>query len=125
MTEEERRLARRENAWFLRFLRAFALSSVYGALGFFALWTIKDAVPALAAAFLPMIPQSNPYRLISYLTISVAGVAWFASYIALWLILDRTSGARNAFRKLAVWCAVAALIWLAGEFLILLALRSV
>ena len=123
LSEEEKRLARRDNASLGRFFRAFLLSSLYGAIGFFAVWSLKDGVPLLALALLPDAAQSNPSRVITYATVAAAGVGWFVSYLALWLSLDRTEGAGRIFQKLAVWCAAAALMWLAGEAMVWIAVR--
>jgi hypothetical protein len=123
LSEEERRLARRENASLARFFRAFLLSSLYGAIGFFALWSLKEGVPLLALALLPRAAQSSPSRLVTYATVAVSGVSWFVSYLALLFALERTEGARQIVKKLAIWCAAAALFWLAGEAMIRLAVK--
>lgn len=123
LSEEERRLARRENASLGRFFRAFLLSSLYGVIGFFAVWSLKDGVPLLALALLPRAAQSSPSRIVTYATVTVAGIGWFVTYLMLWLSLDRTEGAGRIIKKLAVWCAAAALVWLAGEAMVWIAVR--
>lgn len=122
LSEDEQRFKRLENGSLASFFRAFFLSSLYGALAFFALWALKDGVPLLLLALLPRVPASNPSQLITYATVAVFGIAWFVSYIALWLILERTQGAKSIFKKLGVWCGAAALAWLVGEAMIFIAL---
>jgi len=123
LSEEERNLARRESASLGRFFRSFLLSSVFGVIGFFAVWSLKDGVPLLALALLPSVAQSNPSRIITYATVLVAGVGWFVSYFVLWFSLDRTEGAGRIVKKLAVWCAAGGLIWFAGEAMVWIAVR--
>jgi hypothetical protein len=123
MDREDRLRARRENRALFRFIAAFFMSCAFGAIGFFAIWTLKDAVPALLRALFPPEAQQNPNQLITYATMFVAGIAWLAAFLSLWFSLERTEHLSKRLLKLAIWCACAGLIWLAGEGMLLIAIR--
>ena len=54
---------------------------------------------------------------------TLAARGWTREGGDLWHVLERTEGIGRILKKLAVWCAVAALVWGAGELMLYLATR--
>lgn len=117
MSEEDKRLARSEDS-FGRFLMAFCFAAVYGVVAFFTIWKLHETVPSLLLRLLPGVQDGNPVRLYKALVILTAGLGWFVSLLFLLFRCNRPGRPlKKRLLDLVIWCAVAALLYLAAALI--------
>lgn len=116
MSEDDRRLANRENRALARFIFALLLACVYGVLAFFLVWRLHAVVPSLLNMYFPGKDHNDPFRLYRFITIFVGALAWFITFAALWFRLNRPdTGIRRKLFTLACWCAGCGFVFLLVE----------
>ena len=124
MSEEEARLARKENRALGRFAAAFLASCVYGGIAFFAVWRLRDVLPPLLYRWFPGTEGGDMARMYVAAVIIAAGLAWLITFLLLWRRLNRDdlALARKA-RALVFFCLGAGLALVGCVLLERLALR--
>ena len=66
MTQEDKELAKREDQSLSLFIFGLILTLPYGAIAFFDVWKIRDALPLLLIQLFPGVDSGNPTRLYTY-----------------------------------------------------------
>ena len=113
MTKEDIELAKLEDQSLTRFILGLILTIPYGAIAFFDVWKMRDALPLVLIQLFPGVDSGNPTRLYTYISILVGGLAWFITFALLWFVLAQPGlSIKKRLVKLAIWCTAAAALYL-------------